>query len=111
MRSICLFDIDGTLLKTGGAGQKAMERALTDVFGIPNPCEDIPAAGRTDRAITHDLFTHHELSPNTQQWEEFQTVYFGHLSSTLAELEGAVLPGFSSCSITSQPVPMFRWDC
>ncbi len=95
MRSICLFDIDGTLLRTGGAGQKAMERALTDVFGVPNPCEDIPAAGRTDRAITHDLFTHHELSPNSQQWEEFQTVYFRHLNTTLAELEGAVLPGIS----------------
>ena len=93
MRSICLFDIDGTLLRTGGAGQKAMERALTDVFGVPDPWEDIPAAGRTDRAITHDLFTYHELAPNEQQWAEFQTVYFRHLSSTLAELEGAVLPG------------------
>ena len=93
MRSICLFDIDGTLLRTGGAGQKAMERALTDVFGVPEPWEDIPAAGRTDRAITHDLFTYHELAPNEQQWAEFQTVYFRHLSSTLAELEGAVLPG------------------
>ncbi len=93
MRSICLFDIDGTLLRTGGAGQKAMERALTDVFGVPDPWEDIPAAGRTDRAITYDLFTYHELAPNEQQWEEFQAVYFRHLSNTLAELEGAVLPG------------------
>ncbi len=96
MRSICLFDIDGTLLRTGGAGQKAMERALTDVFGVPEPWEDIPAAGRTDRAITHDLFTYHELAPNEQQWAEFQTVYFRHLSSTLAELEGAVLPGIQT---------------
>ena len=96
MRSICLFDIDGTLLRTGGAGQKAMERALTDVFGVPDPWEDIPAAGRTDRAITHDLFTYHELAPNEQQWAEFQTVYFRHLSSTLAELEGAVLPGIQT---------------
>ena len=96
MRSICLFDIDGTLLRTGGAGQKAMERALTDVFGVPEPWEDIPAAGRTDRAITHDLFTYHELAPNEQQWAEFQTVYFRHLSSTLAQLEGAVLPGIQT---------------
>lgn len=73
-----------------------MERALTDVFGVPDPWEDIPAAGRTDRAITHDLFTYHELAPNEQQWEEFQSVYFRHLSSTLAELEGAVLPGIQT---------------
>ena len=93
MRSICLFDIDGTLLSTGGAGQRAMERALTDVFGVPDPWEDIPAAGRTDRAITHDLFTHHELTPTPRQWEEFQSVYFRHLKTTLSELRGAVLPG------------------
>lgn len=93
MRSICLFDIDGTLLRTGGAGQRAMELALTDVFGIPHPCEDIPAAGRTDRAITHDLFTHHELVPDSAQWEQFQSVYFRHLTSTLGQLEGSILPG------------------
>jgi len=73
-----------------------MERALTDVFGVPNPCEEIPAAGRTDRAITHDLFTHHGLSPTVEQWERFQSVYFGHLQTTLSELQGMVLPGVVS---------------
>jgi len=96
MQSVCLFDIDGTLLSSGGAGQRAMERALTDVFGVPNPCEEIPAAGRTDRAITHDLFTHHGLSPTVEQWERFQSVYFGHLQTTLSELQGMVLPGVVS---------------
>lgn len=93
MRYVCLFDIDGTLLSTGGAGQRAMERALTEVFGVPNPHEDIPVAGRTDRAITSDLFAHHELAPTAPQWEQFQAVYFGHLQSTLRELGGMVLPG------------------
>ena len=96
MKYVCLFDIDGTLLRTGGAGQRAMERALTDVFGIAHPNEDIPAAGRTDRAITSDLFTYHELDPSQSQWERFQTVYFGHLQSTLQELEGTVLPGIET---------------
>ncbi|RLS51510.1 MAG: HAD family hydrolase [Planctomycetota bacterium] len=93
MRFVCLFDIDGTLLSTGGAGQRAMERALTDVFGIPNPNEDIPAAGRTDRAITHDLFAHHGLTPAPHDWEQFQQVYFGHLKTTMHQLSGVVLPG------------------
>lgn len=93
MRYVCLFDIDGTLLSTGGAGQRAMERALTDVFGVLHPNENIPAAGRTDKAITGDLFAHHELAPDVPQWERFQTVYFGHLQSTLNELEGTILPG------------------
>ena len=55
---ICLFDIDGTLLNSGGAGQTAMERALAEVFQVQGPHDDIPAAGRTDRAITQDLFAH-----------------------------------------------------
>ncbi len=96
MKYVCLFDIDGTLLRTGGAGQRAMERALTDVFGIAEPNEEIPAAGRTDRAITADLFAHHELAPTQSQWVQFQTVYFGHLQSTLQELEGTVLPGIET---------------
>ncbi len=42
-----LFDIDGTLLRSGGAGQAAMERALDSVFGVAAPTEGISAAGRT----------------------------------------------------------------
>jgi phosphoglycolate phosphatase len=96
MKYVCLFDIDGTLLRTGGAGQRAMERALTDVFGVPDPYEDIPAAGRTDRAITADLFAYHELTPTEPEWLQFQTVYFAHLQATLRELEGMILPGIES---------------
>ncbi len=96
MKYVCLFDIDGTLLRTGGAGQRAMERALTDVFGVPDPYEDIPAAGRTDRAITADLFAHHELSPTEPEWQQFQSVYFGHLQTTLRDLEGMILPGIET---------------
>lgn len=94
--SVCLFDIDGTLLSTGGAGQRAMERALTEMFGVPDPNEDIPAAGRTDRAITSDLFRHHGLEPSHQEWVDFQNVYFAHLQTTLRELSGVVLPGVVS---------------
>ena len=36
MKYVCLFDIDGTLLSTGGAGQRAMERALESAFGLTN---------------------------------------------------------------------------
>ena len=44
---VLLFDIDGTLLNTGGAGQRAMERALETVFGVTEPTNGIAAAGRT----------------------------------------------------------------
>ncbi|REJ95508.1 MAG: hypothetical protein DWQ29_01940, partial [Planctomycetota bacterium] len=34
MKYVCLFDIDGTLLNTGGAGQRGMERALASAFNL-----------------------------------------------------------------------------
>ena len=58
-----LFDIDGTLLRSGGAGQAAMERALESVFGVTAPTEGISAAGRTDFAITSDLLDYHRKGP------------------------------------------------
>ncbi len=48
---VCLFDIDGTLLNSGGAGQAAMEAALAEEFGVTHPVEGISTAGRTDHAI------------------------------------------------------------
>jgi phosphoglycolate phosphatase len=93
MRAVCLFDIDGTLLNTGGAGQLAMERALAKVCGLTCINGDIPAAGRTDRAITSDLFALHDVDGSDATWEAFQAEYARQLPLSLAELDGRVLPG------------------
>jgi len=91
--NVILFDIDGTLLLTGGAGQKGMERALEKVFGITRPTEDIPAAGRTDFAITHDLFEFHGIDSTPEAWTQFSSEYFRQLPLAMAELDGSLLPG------------------
>jgi len=54
MRKLVLFDIDGTLVLTGGAGLRAMNRALKRVFGHDDGLNGIPLAGRTDWAILSD---------------------------------------------------------
>ena len=90
---VILFDIDGTLLLTGGAGQKGMERALASAFGITRPTKDIAAAGRTDFAITSDLFEFHGINKTPEAWSQFSTEYFRQLPIALAELDGSVLPG------------------
>ncbi|MDP9177455.1 MAG: haloacid dehalogenase-like hydrolase [Gemmatimonadota bacterium] len=51
---IVLFDIDGTLLTSDGAGRRSMERALTEVFGSPGSSE-YHYGGKTDRQIVRDL--------------------------------------------------------
>ena len=54
MHKLVLFDIDGTLVLTGKAGLRGMNRALHEVFGQPRALEGIPVAGRTDWAILTD---------------------------------------------------------
>jgi phosphoglycolate phosphatase-like HAD superfamily hydrolase len=49
-----LFDLDGTLLKTGGAGKQAMDRALLEVLGLPEALAKIHLDGMTDRAIVRE---------------------------------------------------------
>jgi phosphoglycolate phosphatase len=90
---VLLFDIDGTLVNAGGAGQAAMEQALAEEFGELPPVDGIPTAGRTDFAITRDLFAYHRLPIETSAWERFLTRYFNRLPNTLAQRPGGVLPG------------------
>ncbi len=90
---IFLFDIDGTLLSSGGAGKAAMEAALETEFGAPRSAGGVPFSGRTDRAITQDLFDFHEIEWTTDNWQRFLAAYLGHLPGCLARHNGKVLPG------------------
>jgi phosphoglycolate phosphatase len=55
MRKLVLFDIDGTLVLTGGAGLRAMNRACSELVGHTEALSGIPVAGRTDRIILADV--------------------------------------------------------
>jgi phosphoglycolate phosphatase-like HAD superfamily hydrolase len=55
--TVLLFDIDGTLIDTGGAGRRAMERAFERYVGKRDACASIPFAGMTDRAIARGGLT------------------------------------------------------
>ena len=51
MKPLVLFDIDGTLLRTGGAGRQAMDDAFLAVHGWTRATEGVPIGGSTDGAI------------------------------------------------------------
>lgn len=53
---LVLFDIDGTILHTHGAGKRAIHRALREVFGTTGP-EGHRFDGKTDRQIVRELMT------------------------------------------------------
>jgi phosphoglycolate phosphatase-like HAD superfamily hydrolase len=54
MSKVILFDIDGTLVLTGGAGMRALNRACEEITSLSDAFTDVPFAGRTDRIILHD---------------------------------------------------------
>ena len=91
---IWLFDIDGTLILTGGAGQEAAFATLVEAFDIARPKRDqVRFAGRTDRAITRDLFQLHEIPTTEDSWNRFQSAYLDHLRRFLAQQQGEILTG------------------
>ncbi len=46
---VLLFDVDGTLIRGGGAGRKALNRAAYELYGKRHACSELSLAGRTDR--------------------------------------------------------------
>jgi phosphoglycolate phosphatase len=92
--NIILFDIDGTLLSSGGAGKHALETAFTEDFDIPLRTQ-IPYAGRTDRAIVADLFQSHGVEQTPANLEKIFVGYLRRLPGSLEQMKGKVLPGIA----------------
>lgn len=91
---LCFLDIDGTLVSTGGAGQAAFVVTLAKDFGIAGASSaNVAFAGRSDRAITMELFDRHGIEPTDEAWLRFRTAYVDRLAEILPEYKGRVLPG------------------
>ncbi len=90
---ILLFDIDGTLIRTGGAGKAAMEAGLRTAFGITAIRDEVPYSGRTDMAITRDLLVVHGIEPTPENQRRLRNAYLEHLPASLKAKGGDVCPG------------------
>jgi phosphoglycolate phosphatase len=90
---VCLFDIDGTLISSGGAGKVALEAALADEFGINGVIEKLQLSGRTDRAIIRDLFRMHVIEETPDNLRRLTAAYLRRLPECLERNAGRVLPG------------------
>ena len=95
MPRLLLFDIDMTMVKTDGAGRRAMEIAFAREFGVENATEGILFDGRTDRAIFFEVLERHgfggdNLLPN---FTRFSEAYLDVFPGWIAQRGGVVLPG------------------
>jgi phosphoglycolate phosphatase-like HAD superfamily hydrolase len=98
MTKVILFDIDGTLVLTGGAGVRAMGRAFEDVFSIPDAFANIPMPGRTDAGILTHAAVAHGIHTDSAELERFRSVYCAHLRDELHHPgpRKGVMPGVRS---------------
>lgn len=95
MIRLALFDIDGTLIRSGGAGEKAFGRVAETEFGVANGGARLHFAGRTDPSIVRDFFSQHGIEANPENFQRFFARYVFHLEELLQQLAGQVLPGVS----------------
>lgn len=76
---LVLFDIDGTLLSTGGAGLVALERAGRELFHPAFDVSGIEFAGRLDVLIMADLLRRHGLDSGPETIARFRSGYAAHM--------------------------------
>lgn len=93
MLQLVLFDIDGTLIRTGGAGVHAFERTGATEFHIPDGMRAMQFAGRTDTSLVREFFERHGLAATPENFRRFFDRYVFWLDHLLPRHPGAVCPG------------------
>lgn len=93
---ILLFDIDGTLMHSGGSGKHGMELAFQEIWGIPHSLENVLLSGQTDPKILLDAFQLHGLAWDDEKITQFQQRYFVHLMADMQRPRTTrrLMPGF-----------------
>jgi phosphoglycolate phosphatase len=96
MQKLVLFDIDGTLVLTGRAGVRGMNRALHEVLGVRDGLDGIPVAGRTDWAILDEAVRRCGRTLDAALLDELRALYVQRLAEEIqhrGEGRKEVLPG------------------
>jgi phosphoglycolate phosphatase-like HAD superfamily hydrolase len=92
-RRLFLFDIDGTLITSGGAGEGALMDAVKQRFGIDEDLEGITIAGATDALIARMILEKNGLPASSENITALLDTYLSFLGQRLSRHAGRVLPG------------------
>jgi len=89
---LILFDIDGTLIDSGGAGTRSLDLALKELFSIDNAFQGISMAGKTDTQIIKEGLLKHGISVNGNI-DAVITAYLKYLRKEINNDRKHVKPG------------------
>jgi phosphoglycolate phosphatase-like HAD superfamily hydrolase len=93
VKTLILWDIDGTLIQSGGAGERALVVALREEFAIAGTLEDIEVAGRTDPWIARRVLAKFAVPDTTENISRYLARYLHVLPSELVNPQARTLPG------------------
>lgn len=93
MIRLILFDIDGTLVRTGGAGMKAFATVFDTEFNARDGFEKLKFAGRTDVSLVREFFEYHNVAATPENFERFFERYVFWLDYILAHSQTQACPG------------------
>jgi len=94
-RKVLLFDLDWTLIYTGGAGVRALDHAFERLFGIPQAMKKVTPDGKTDPAICREMIrVLLKREPQDGEIEQLCRGYLDRLANEVPQGPGyKVLPG------------------
>ena len=93
MIRLVLFDIDGTLVHTGGAGTAAFTKTFARQFNLHHGTEQMKFAGRTDISLVREFFRIHDVTATPEHFREFFEHYVFWLHHILEQNGGEMCRG------------------
>jgi phosphoglycolate phosphatase len=94
-KRILLFDLDWTVIYTGGAGVRALDHAFMQHYQIPEAMKTVTPDGKTDPAIVREMIrVHLQRDPNSGELDAICKSYVERLPEEVAVAEGyRIMPG------------------
>lgn len=92
MMNLIFWDIDGTIIDTGIAGQAALDAVFDKHVGSGRPSLNMTMGGRTDRYVAWQFYiAAYKSTPNEKELEEFISFYEDELCQALLRYKRPVL--------------------
>jgi len=89
---LVLFDIDATLIDSGGAGSRSLNKAFQELFSLEHAFSGISMAGKTDIAIIKECLSKHNMSIDGHV-DAVAGTYLKHLQKEIQNDRKKVNPG------------------